>query len=108
MFQLQMPVAKTYIFVEKTIEPVLSISGQALVSTDQHQVKLGAAMLPDVKITITQMRGVLLYTLAGFFLIKATAIDFLLTRKLAGFLCAIKGDLMRFPEARMEGEGRGS
>ncbi|VDN59109.1 unnamed protein product [Dracunculus medinensis] len=45
---------KGYIFVQKEIDPVLSISGMPIVKSDQQSVKTGARMLPDIKITVTQ------------------------------------------------------
>jgi hypothetical protein len=40
--------------VKKPQDPVLSISGQNLINTDRHSLKLGTAMLPDLQITIAQ------------------------------------------------------
>lgn len=64
----ELPSLKGYVFVQKAVDPVLSISGAAIVSADHHQVffnalklklevlqvKVGAPMLPDVQITVSQ------------------------------------------------------
>ncbi|KAL3994852.1 Cadherin domain family protein [Acanthocheilonema viteae] len=46
--------AKGSIFVQREAEPVISISGLSVVNSDQHLVKTGAPMLPEIKITVTQ------------------------------------------------------
>uniref|UniRef100_A0A915B050 Cadherin domain-containing protein n=1 Tax=Parascaris univalens TaxID=6257 RepID=A0A915B050_PARUN len=51
---LSLTPAKGYVFVQKEADPVLSISGVSVVNSDQHLVKTGAPMLPDIKITVTQ------------------------------------------------------
>jgi hypothetical protein len=40
--------------VKKPSDPVLSISGQNLINTDRRSLKVGASMLPDIQLTITQ------------------------------------------------------
>uniref|UniRef100_A0A914RIK8 Uncharacterized protein n=1 Tax=Parascaris equorum TaxID=6256 RepID=A0A914RIK8_PAREQ len=52
--ELSLTPAKGYVFVQKEADPVLSISGVSVVNSDQHLVKTGAPMLPDIKITVTQ------------------------------------------------------
>uniref|UniRef100_A0A914X2J0 Cadherin domain-containing protein n=1 Tax=Plectus sambesii TaxID=2011161 RepID=A0A914X2J0_9BILA len=49
-----LPAAKGYVFVQKAAPPVLKISGQSVVIHTREDVKNGAVMLPDVKITVTQ------------------------------------------------------
>ncbi|VDK86923.1 unnamed protein product, partial [Onchocerca ochengi] len=46
--------SKGSIFVQREAESVISISGLSVVNNDQHLVKTGAPMLPDIKITVTQ------------------------------------------------------
>uniref|UniRef100_A0A915PLH3 Cadherin domain-containing protein n=1 Tax=Setaria digitata TaxID=48799 RepID=A0A915PLH3_9BILA len=46
--------SKGFIFVQREAEPVISISGLSIVDSDQHLVKTGAPMLPEIKITVTQ------------------------------------------------------
>lgn len=46
--------SKGFIFVQKEPDPVISISGLSIVNSDQHLVKTGAPMLPEIKITVTQ------------------------------------------------------
>uniref|UniRef100_A0A1I8EBB1 Cadherin domain-containing protein n=3 Tax=Wuchereria bancrofti TaxID=6293 RepID=A0A1I8EBB1_WUCBA len=46
--------SKGTIFVQHEAEPVISISGLSVVNSDQHLVKTGAPMLPEIKITVTQ------------------------------------------------------
>ncbi|VDK35066.1 unnamed protein product [Gongylonema pulchrum] len=41
-------------FVIKSTDPVISISGLSIINSDQHLVKTGAPMLPEIKITVTQ------------------------------------------------------
>jgi hypothetical protein len=49
-----LPTMKGFIFVRKAATPTLRISGATIVHSDQHMVKNGAPMLPDVKIVVTQ------------------------------------------------------
>ncbi|VDK67035.1 unnamed protein product [Litomosoides sigmodontis] len=46
--------SKGSIVVQREAEPVISISGLSVVNSDQHLVKTGAPMLPEIKITVTQ------------------------------------------------------
>uniref|UniRef100_A0A0R3S206 Calsyntenin-1 n=1 Tax=Elaeophora elaphi TaxID=1147741 RepID=A0A0R3S206_9BILA len=46
--------SKGSIFVQQEAEPVISISGLSVVNSNQHLVKTGAPMLPEIKITVTQ------------------------------------------------------
>lgn len=43
--------------VKKPSDPVLSISGQNMINTDRRSLKVGAAMLPDIQLVITQNIG---------------------------------------------------
>jgi len=45
---------ETSIQVKKPQDPIISISGQNLINTNRHSLKVGTAMLPDLQITITQ------------------------------------------------------
>jgi hypothetical protein len=49
-----LPTVKGYIFVQKASRPTLRIGGTPIVINDQNQVKNGAPMLPDIKISVTQ------------------------------------------------------
>ncbi|CAI4227056.1 unnamed protein product [Auanema sp. JU1783] len=51
--KMDLPITKGYIFVEKAVLPILSISGTALLTSDHHQVKMGSPMIPDIKITVS-------------------------------------------------------
>lgn len=53
-FQLALNPNKGSIFVQREAEPVISISGPSVVNNDQHLVKTGAPMLPEIRITVTQ------------------------------------------------------
>uniref|UniRef100_A0A183HDN5 CLSTN_C domain-containing protein n=1 Tax=Onchocerca flexuosa TaxID=387005 RepID=A0A183HDN5_9BILA len=46
--------SKGSISVHREAESVISISGLSIVNNDQHLVKTGAPMLPEIKITVTQ------------------------------------------------------
>ncbi|KAI6242708.1 hypothetical protein M3Y99_00176600 [Aphelenchoides fujianensis] len=48
---------ETNVEVKKANDPILSISGQNLINTDRHAMKVGTAMLPDLQITVTQNNG---------------------------------------------------
>ncbi|KAI6172150.1 hypothetical protein M3Y98_00941200 [Aphelenchoides besseyi] len=50
-------VYETNVQVKKAEDPILSISGQNLINTDRHSLKVGTAMLPDLQITVTQSVG---------------------------------------------------
>ncbi|KAI6196910.1 hypothetical protein M3Y94_01163600 [Aphelenchoides besseyi] len=50
-------VYETNVQVKKAEDPILSISGQNLINTDRHSLKVGTAMLPDLQITVTQSIG---------------------------------------------------
>uniref|UniRef100_A0A1I7XTZ8 CA domain-containing protein n=1 Tax=Heterorhabditis bacteriophora TaxID=37862 RepID=A0A1I7XTZ8_HETBA len=52
--KMELPSVKGYIFVEKESDPVLSLSGSVVLSADQHAVKTGTPMIPDIQITVSQ------------------------------------------------------
>ncbi|CAJ0959785.1 unnamed protein product, partial [Mesorhabditis belari] len=52
--KIELPTYKSYLFVQKQAEPELSISGDSLVAANQHSLKTGMPMLPNIKITVSQ------------------------------------------------------
>ncbi|CAJ0576420.1 unnamed protein product, partial [Mesorhabditis spiculigera] len=52
--KVDLPSYKSYLFVQKPAEPEISISGDALTTADQHALKVGTSMLPNIKITVSQ------------------------------------------------------
>uniref|UniRef100_A0A8R1I3A4 Cadherin domain-containing protein n=1 Tax=Caenorhabditis japonica TaxID=281687 RepID=A0A8R1I3A4_CAEJA len=52
--KIRLPVSKGYVFVQQISEPTLSISASSQLKSNQHMVKVGQAMVPDLTITVSQ------------------------------------------------------